>query len=149
MSLSVEYITCPFCREAQYSVLYSHVDRIDTPGTQLVRCTNCGMVYLTPRLKNLYDNYTLSDEYLHRYYLPDQQRRGLLTPDGTRQFQSARVKFQSALGNANRHSAIDKSALGNRKIGTQQSALFNHCRSRSRAWRPERRGMARRSAARA
>jgi glycosyltransferase involved in cell wall biosynthesis/2-polyprenyl-3-methyl-5-hydroxy-6-metoxy-1,4-benzoquinol methylase len=82
MTLPVENIPCPLCQESESRVIHSHIDRIDTPGTQVVRCTHCGLVYLTPRLKNLYDNYTLSDEYLHKFYLPDQQRRGLLTLDG-------------------------------------------------------------------
>jgi glycosyltransferase involved in cell wall biosynthesis/SAM-dependent methyltransferase len=82
MALPVEVIACPLCQKPEYQVIYPHIDRIDTSGTQVVRCSNCSLVYLNPRLRHLTDNFTLSEAYLLKFYLPDQQRLGRLTAKG-------------------------------------------------------------------
>lgn len=79
MPPSIESVCCTLCGSDNVRVRYSSVPRIFTPSTQVVECTECGLVYLNPRLERLGDNFAMDEEYLRLWYLPHYQRLGLLT----------------------------------------------------------------------
>ena len=81
-TLPVEFVACNLCGGRDETVIFSHVERIVTPGTQVVQCTDCGLVYLNPRLQHLSDNFTMDEAFLRDFYVPLYQRYGLLTPEG-------------------------------------------------------------------
>jgi SAM-dependent methyltransferase len=82
LAAATESISCNLCGQQESTVLYADVERIKTPGTQVVQCNGCGLVYLNPRLKHLADNFSLSDSYLYDFYLPYYERLGTVTAAG-------------------------------------------------------------------
>jgi len=81
-SLAVEAVPCNLCKADDFDVIYPVVDRIITPGTQVVRCRQCDLVYLNPRLRRLEDSFTLEEAYLRDFYIPQSHRSGLLDEKG-------------------------------------------------------------------
>jgi SAM-dependent methyltransferase len=81
-SLATEAVRCNLCGANEPEVIYAEVPHIYTAGTQVVRCRQCGLVYLTPRLKHLADNFAMDETYLYKFYLPYYQQMGLLTNEG-------------------------------------------------------------------
>jgi SAM-dependent methyltransferase len=83
MTPPTEYVCCNLCGGRTVTVQYASVLRIDTPATQVVKCDNCGLVFLNPRLQYLADSFTLNEAYLNQFYLPLYQAIGLLTATQT------------------------------------------------------------------
>ncbi len=77
-----ENVHCNLCGGRSITTIYDQVTRIDTPDTKVVQCTRCGLVYLSPRLKELADNFTMNEAYLRQFYLPMYQQMGLLSVEG-------------------------------------------------------------------
>lgn len=82
MASSIEYVCCNLCGGCDTKVQYANVGRIYTETTQVVRCNQCGLVYLNPRLRYLSDNFAMDEAYLLQFYLPLYQKFGLVTQSG-------------------------------------------------------------------
>jgi 2-polyprenyl-3-methyl-5-hydroxy-6-metoxy-1,4-benzoquinol methylase len=76
---ATQLVACNLCGSRETRIIYEGSSRFDTPGTKVVQCCQCDLVYLNPRLARLADNFTMQEAYLRDFYLPFYQQQGLLS----------------------------------------------------------------------
>ncbi len=73
---------CAHCGGGEVDVIYAAVERIDSPGSRVVACRGCGLVFLSPRLASIEGSFLENADYARLFHIPLAQQLGLLDASG-------------------------------------------------------------------